>query len=144
MERTISSLHDLHAEAASFLSSLVPRDEAQTYILSGPLGVGKTAFVKEVARLLGVRDVVVSPTFNIMKIYNTEDSKWRRLIHIDAYRLENKEDAVPLKLREIQEDPQTLVLIEWGEYVKDALPLGTPSLCFEYHENGTRSLSYGS
>ena len=83
--------------------------------LSGHLGAGKTAFVKAVARELGVAGEVTSPTFVIMKIYETEHQVFKRLVHIDAYRLERRADLEALRFEEIVSDPNSLVMIEWPE-----------------------------
>lgn len=105
--------------------------------LSGHLGAGKTAFVKAVARALGIEESVTSPTFVIMKVYdvgansrhggqggveNKDKSaggsiQWKRLVHIDLYRLEKKEEMVALKLEEIIADKNNLIMIEWPENV---------------------------
>lgn len=100
--------------------------------LSGHLGAGKTAFVKAVAKILRIEESVTSPTFVIMKIYDVagakgEDEKtlklgeqvipWKKLIHIDLYRLEKKEELIPLRLEEIINDKNNLVMIEWPENV---------------------------
>lgn len=88
--------------------------------LSGHLGAGKTAFVKAIAEGLGVKEVVTSPTFVVMKIYEVdmaENAAFKRLIHIDAYRLERREDLEALRFEEIVADPHNLVMIEWPENV---------------------------
>lgn len=87
--------------------------------LSGHLGAGKTAFAKLVARELGVEETVTSPTFVIMKIYETgnENTAFKRLIHVDAYRLDRREDLEALRFEEIVSDPGNLVMIEWPENV---------------------------
>ena len=64
------------------LSNVVP--SGMTLLLQGDLGVGKTTLVRGIAKGLHIKDVVQSPTFNIMKLYLKGD---RPLIHIDAYRL---------------------------------------------------------
>ena len=92
--------------------------------LSGHLGAGKTAFVKRIAAELGIREVVTSPTFVIMKIYETGGSDagakaaFKRLIHIDAYRLERREELEALRFEDVVSDKNNLVMIEWPENVE--------------------------
>ena len=95
-------------------------DEALVVGLSGHLGAGKTAFVKCVARELGIHDEITSPTFVLMKMYdvgNTIQVPWKRLIHIDAYRLERREDLEALRWEQLVADKGNLILIEWPEQV---------------------------
>jgi tRNA threonylcarbamoyladenosine biosynthesis protein TsaE len=97
-------------------------DEALVVGLSGHLGAGKTAFTKAVATLLGVEEEVTSPTFVIMKMYgiNTKaevDVPWKRLVHIDAYRLERREELGALDWEKLVADKNNLILMEWPENV---------------------------
>jgi len=90
--------------------------------LYGNLGAGKTAFTQELARELGIKEKVVSPTFVIMKKSPIKGHKFKTLIHIDAYRLEKGEELAKLGWAEIITDPENLVLIEWPEIVADVMP----------------------
>jgi tRNA threonylcarbamoyladenosine biosynthesis protein TsaE len=69
METRIQTLEELHKVAGVVLSELAPRDQATIIALKGDLGAGKTAFVKAVAKHLGVVYEITSPTFVIMKSY---------------------------------------------------------------------------
>ena len=99
--------------------------EALVVGLSGHLGAGKTAFTKCVAKLLGVTETVTSPTFVIMKIYELQveaqkdlaNFPWKRLVHIDAYRLERREELEVLEWEKLVADKNNLILIEWPENV---------------------------
>jgi tRNA threonylcarbamoyladenosine biosynthesis protein TsaE len=94
-------------------------DEAFVVGLSGHLGAGKTAFTKEIARIMGVKQEITSPTFVIMKIYETQNERWPRLIHIDAYRLERGEELQAIDFERLVSDKRNLILIEWPENVED-------------------------
>lgn len=72
--------------AMNFARNLKPGD---VIALQGDLGAGKTQFVQGVARYLGIEDVVMSPTFNILLQY--ENGKIP-LYHFDLYRLNNEEE----------------------------------------------------
>ncbi len=106
----------------SLLASIGKGDTATVIALSGELGAGKTAFSQALARELGVADTVVSPTFVIMKMYETKSAHYRRMVHIDAYRLNSHEELLKLGWTEILADPDTVVLIEWPEQVDGAIP----------------------
>ena len=62
--------------------------EGTVITLSGDLGAGKTTFVKGFAKAKGVKQSVTSPTFNLLKTYDTNDFT---IVHVDAYRLEGAE-----------------------------------------------------
>ena len=111
------SIEDTERIASEWLASLSGSDEAVVVGLSGHLGAGKTAFVKAVAKALGVAETVTSPTFVIMKIYDTKNETFRRLVHIDAYRLEQPEELEALTFEKVTADPKNLVMIEWPENV---------------------------
>ncbi|HEX7724582.1 MAG TPA: tRNA (adenosine(37)-N6)-threonylcarbamoyltransferase complex ATPase subunit type 1 TsaE [Candidatus Paceibacterota bacterium] len=94
--------------------------------LSGHLGAGKTSFTKLLAQELGITEIVTSPTFVIMKIYDIQagakiggvsgtDVSFKRLVHIDAYRLERRAELDGLDFERISSDPHNLVIIEWPE-----------------------------
>lgn len=84
--------------------------------LIGDLGSGKTIFTKGFAEALGIEENITSPTFNIIKEY---DSGEMPLYHMDVYRLDGKIDGVGI------EDYFTkngVVIIEWADTIKEYLP----------------------
>jgi len=89
-------------------------------VLSGPLGAGKTLFAKGLAQGLGVApDEVTSPTFAICSEYELADG--RRIAHLDGYRLDSTAELEGAGFLDLLV-PGTIVLIEWGERFRDALP----------------------
>ncbi len=123
MDTTTHSLEEFKAQARDFLARLTPRNGAATVVaLSGELGAGKTTFVQAIAKVLGVEEVVTSPTFVIEKIYALEGQKFSRLIHIDAYRLNGAHELEVLGWKELLADQGNFILIEWPEKVADAVP----------------------
>ncbi len=97
-------------------------DSATIVALWGDLGAGKTTLSQYLAKTYGIEDEVVSPTFVIMKIYPVEHAKFKSLIHIDAYRFENPDEAAAIRLHELVADPKNIILIEWPELLGDRLP----------------------
>lgn len=85
--------------------------------LKGNLGAGKTHFAKGVAIGLGIEDNVTSPTFTIINEYEGK----MPFYHIDAYRLENKDEVYELGLEEYIYG-EGLTLIEWPERIEEVLP----------------------
>lgn len=88
--------------------------------LSGDLGAGKTTFTQGFARGLGIEDKIISPTFVLIRQHIIPDTK-RTLFHIDLYRFETDIDIVSTGLKEIMEDPNNVVLIEWAEKIANQL-----------------------
>ncbi|MDB5264957.1 MAG: hypothetical protein JWN64_528 [Parcubacteria group bacterium] len=144
MEKVLTSVEELNQEAATFATGLAPHIDGATLItLSGELGAGKTTFTQAVALALGVTDSVTSPTFVLEKIYELpEGSSFKRLIHIDAYRLSKGSDLTPLGFETRMNDSANLVILEWPERVADGLPTPTAHLTLEVHPDTTRTLTY--
>lgn len=77
--------------------------ESKIVTLNGELGAGKTTLVKEIAKLLGIKEPVTSPSFNYMK-------KYKNLVHIDAYNLKG---STIYEFEDYIEDGD-IVVIEWS------------------------------
>ena len=88
-----------------------------TLTFTGDLGAGKTTFVRGLAKGLNIKEVVQSPTFNIMKIYFKGD---RPLIHIDAYRLADINQDIGLD--EYIGYETGITVIEWPEFINKLIP----------------------
>jgi tRNA threonylcarbamoyladenosine biosynthesis protein TsaE len=126
MKKTAKTRKDTVEIAQTFLKNILSGKEprgARIVGLSGNLGAGKTAFVKAVARHLGVRGVVNSPTFVIIKKYPIKkEGPHKFLFHMDAYRLKNARELIALGWKDIVADERNLVFIEWPEQVSAAMP----------------------
>jgi tRNA threonylcarbamoyladenosine biosynthesis protein TsaE len=101
---------------AAELAAALPADV--TLALHGDLGVGKTTFVQGLAEGLGVREHVTSPTFAIYSVY---EGASRKLVHLDAYRLEGEAQIESLLLEEFLVSPYVLA-VEWPEKTGAWLP----------------------
>ena len=102
-------------ELGKSLASKLP--SGMTLTFSGDLGAGKTTFVRGLAEGLNIKEVVQSPTFNIMKIYLKGT---RPLIHIDAYRLADIDTDIGLDEYIVYENGITV--IEWPMYIEKLIP----------------------
>lgn len=90
--------------------------------LSGNLGAGKTTFTQELARQLKISEKITSPTFVLMKKYEIDFGQFKKLVHIDAYRIEDVSEISILNLPEIFADKENLILLEWPEKIAEILP----------------------
>ena len=91
----------------------------EVILLLGNLGAGKTCLTQGIAKGLGVKGKVTSPTFNIMKIYKI---KIGVLCHIDAYRLNSGKDLEKSGVDDYLEKKDSVVVIEWAERVESIWP----------------------
>ena len=112
--------------------------------LHGDLGAGKTTFVQTLGQLLGVSEQITSPTFTIMKGYETTDATFTTLIHMDAYRIDDISELGPLRFAEILNTPNTLFCIEWAEKIKRALPVKVINLTLDLADETTRTATLSS
>jgi len=102
--------------------------------LIGPLGAGKTCFAQGLARGLGIREVVASPSFVLAKQYGGSPG----FLHVDAYRLASAEEFRQLGLEEqIQE---SVTVVEWADNVADALPEDRLELSLQYGDGDRRTI----
>lgn len=88
------------------------------YCLSGELGVGKTVFTKGFAKGMGVSELVTSPTFAIMNIYNGTSLP---LYHFDVYRISGEDELEETGCTEFFYG-EGVCLVEWAEIVRDSIP----------------------
>ena len=140
----IKNIDELADFAKVFLSELQANQAQATVIaLHGDLGAGKTAFVQEIGKILGVPETITSPTFTIMRQYDVESEKFDSLVHIDAYRLESENEIGPLKIAELLTKPRTLICIEWAERLISILEEQTIHLSFTINEDESRTVKIG-
>lgn len=109
----------------------------QVIELVGDVGAGKTTFVRGLAKGLGVKEKVTSPSFTISKSYTYKNGK--TLTHYDFYRLQDpgimKED-----LEESVKNPDNITIVEWGESVSDVLPENHTIINIIYNDDGSREV----
>lgn len=112
--------------------------EGTVICLDGELGVGKTLFVRAVARTLGVESDVTSPTFNLMNIYEAACP----IVHFDLYRITSEEELEDIGFYEYAEATEGIVLIEWAEKFPDAMPADHLSVRIEALNDEERQFTF--
>ena len=115
---------DLQDMARRIVGTLADSSSPKTKVLflEGDLGAGKTTFTKELAGVLGIlKEEVHSPTFILKKEYRTAHPKFKKLIHVDAYRFDDPKEAKVLKLNKDTEEDGSLVVIEWPSKLGGAI-----------------------
>ena len=121
-------------EVGHKLAALLPN--GSVVLLKGDLGAGKTTLVRGVAEALGITEKITSPTFNIMKLY-LKGSK--PLVHIDAYRLEDRDDDIGLD--EFIGIERGLTFIEWPNYIAKLIPDNAISINIKNIGNDDREIT---
>lgn len=101
--------------------------------LSGELGGGKTTFAQALARELGVKGVISSPTFLIMKKYKPAKkiNKKYTMYHFDCYRINGGQEVLDLGWEEIIKGENNIIIVEWPEKIEKILPRNRLNVKFE-------------
>ena len=116
MKIVVNCISELEHAATSLLELI---NDNNIICFYGEMGVGKTTFIKEICKKLGVEDVVSSPTFSIINEYLTENNE--SVYHFDFYRTEKEEEAFDIGYEEyFYQD--NLCLIEWPEKISLIIP----------------------
>lgn len=104
--------------------------------LIGELGSGKTVFVKGFAQALGINETITSPTFTIVKEYESEEIP---LYHMDVYRLEDNKDNIGLT---DYFNKGGITIIEWADMIESELPEERLDIRFRVVDENTRVLTF--
>ena len=107
----------------------------EVVLLGGELGAGKTVFAKGVAKGLGIKQEVTSPTFAIHNVYDGR----LKLNHFDFYRLDETEAEV-LGLDEFFGNTDSVCVVEWWENIKGLLPKDTVKVYIEKIDENKRKI----
>ena len=133
-DRKVSSTQETAALAMELLPLL---RRAGVISLEGPLGAGKTHFVKAVAKALGIPEDVTSPTFTLLQSYGSGES---RMHHSDWYRLESEAEVLALALDEYY--GEGVMFIEWGDKFPAILPPRTIRIRIEPQSDESRLITW--
>ena len=128
---TTNSEYDTIEVAQNFESE---KFENMIICLDGELGSGKTVFTKGIANALGIEESITSPTFTIIKEYNSGEMP---LFHMDVYRLDGNPDGVGI---EEYYNKNGIVVIEWAKTIKDILPEERLEIKFKVVDENRRML----
>lgn len=110
------------------------RNGALVFALSGPLGSGKTSFVRSAATLYGIpQKKITSPTFVLVKKYNIKKhGELSQLFHADAYRITTKKEFESAGFRNILQNKDAVLFVEWAENIKCFLPKNSVWIYISY------------
>jgi len=114
--------------------------EERIFALYGKMGAGKTTLIKAFCQVLGVKDMVSSPTFAIVNEYSGNQS--RPVFHFDFYRIKKIEEVFDIGYEEYLYGGN-YCFIEWPELISNLLPDDYVRITIGVRDDETREISYG-
>lgn len=119
------------------LTQLLQSSSTKVVAFYGKMGAGKTSLIKELCSELGTKDIVNSPTFSIVNIYDTESEK---IYHFDCYRLNSITEALDLGIEDYFYSNH-YCFIEWPENIETILPNDIIKITIEHSIDNTRKVT---
>ena len=132
---TIHSLRELPSAAKQFIQIT---QGSRKYAIYGKMGVGKTTFIKAVCLELGANDVVSSPSFAIINVYQTLSGT--SIYHFDLYRIRDKKELFDLGYEDYFYS-DAYIFVEWPENAEEILPEDMIRLKITESDDGTRIIT---
>ena len=117
--------------------------DRRVFAFNGNMGAGKTTFIKQLCEAMGTDDVVNSPTFAIVNVYEVnkaENEGIEEVYHFDCYRIKDLIEAMDMGTEEYLYSGN-YCFIEWAEMIAPILPDDLVTVEIEVLENGDRALT---
>ena len=130
-------------EEVSPLEILIECEPHRVFAFEGQMGAGKTTFIKSLCEAMGTPDVVNSPTFAIVNVYDVEQPYKGEVYHFDCYRLKDIREAIDFGAEEYLYSGN-YCFIEWPDLIGALLPDDTVYVKIVPQENGDRELRVGA
>ena len=127
LEEINRAAHEIIAHAAGI----------KVWLFEGEMGAGKTTMIKEICRIMRVKDNVSSPTFSLVNEYLTDEGK--TLYHFDFYRIKNQQEAMDIGVEEYFYSGD-LCLVEWPSLIPDLFPDEYLRIDISIDQNYTRKI----
>lgn len=127
-------------ETVSAVELLKLTEPHRVFAFDGQMGAGKTTFIKKLVEEMGSMDVVNSPTFAIVNVYDVEQPYRGEVYHFDCYRLKDIREAMDFGAEEYLYSGN-YCFIEWPEKIEPLLPDDTIWVKIVPQENGDRLLT---
>jgi len=141
-EKSNLLLLDEKNETVSALELLRTNESHRVFAFDGPMGAGKTTFIKKLVEEMGSMDIVNSPTFAIVNVYDVEQPHKGEVYHFDCYRLKDIREAMDFGAEEYLYSGN-YCFIEWPEKIEALLPEDTVWVKITPMPNGDRGLVVG-
>ena len=141
-EESLLLLND-RGEEVSTVEILKQTEPHRVYAFEGEMGAGKTTFIKKLCEEMGTEDIVNSPTFAIVNVYDVEQPYKGEVYHFDCYRLKDIREAMDFGAEEYLYSGN-YCFIEWPEKIEALLPEDTVRVKIVPQANGDRRLEIGN
>ena len=132
IEQIAKNIKQLPSIATEILKAF--KDE-KVFTFYGEMGSGKTTFIKEICKQLGVNETITSPTFALINEYLGKEEQ--TIYHFDFYRIETQEEAYDFGYEEYFYS-NNYCLIEWPELIENLLPESYVKITITEKENMDR------
>ena len=129
-----------HGEEVSALELLRSTEPHRVFAFEGQMGAGKTTFIKQLCEEMGTTDIVNSPTFAIVNVYDVEQPYRGEVYHFDCYRLKDIREAMDFGAEEYLYSGN-YCFIEWPDLIAPLLPDDTVRVSITPLPNGDRQLT---
>ena len=134
----ITSEQEMLTFGESFVKDITKQTPGPIVIeLVGDVGTGKTTFARGLAKGLGIKEEITSPSFTISKSYAFKNNK--NLVHYDFYRLPSP-GLMADDLTDNLKNRNNIIVIEWGEEIANLLPENHIKIAIDYNDDGTREV----
>lgn len=131
-----------YGEQVSALDFLRAAEPHRVFAFVGQMGAGKTTFIKQLCEEMGTADVVNSPTFAIINVYEVEKPEPGEIYHFDCYRLKSVREAMDFGAEDYLYSGN-YCFIEWPEMIEPLLPDDTVYVTIQPQPDGSRLLTIG-
>jgi len=143
LEQKVKNLKESQNLILSFWENVQKNKKKATVLgFYGDLGVGKTTLIQFLAKNLGIKEKIKSPTFIIYRKYKLKNKNYKNLYHFDVYRLKNSQELLFLGWSKILANPDNLIFIEWPENIKKALPKNFYKIKINYFQKDFRKIKF--
>lgn len=139
-EKSNILLFDEKNTQVSPLDLLKRTEPHRVFAFEGQMGAGKTTFIKQLCEAMGTADVVNSPTFAIVNVYDVEQPYRGEVYHFDCYRLKDIREAMDFGAEEYLYSGN-YCFIEWPRLIEPLLPEDTVWINIEPLPSGDRKLT---
>ena len=141
-EKSALQLFNAHGEKVTALDILRQYVPHRVFAFDAPMGAGKTTFIKHLCEEMGTADVVNSPTFAIVNVYDVEQPYRGEAYHFDCYRLKDIREAMDFGAEDYLYSGN-YCFIEWPDIIAPLLPEDTVRVSIIPQPDGDRKVMVG-